>query len=226
VQMRLSRHNTLSRRKGARQERGLHMRKHVLKLAGAAAIVATVLAVGVGPALAKMTCTVTNGGTALPATQKGSATFNDTVTQQTVNCSGGTESVTAINGSGQSISNIAQISNTRLTSCTGPFGSAEVTQVGTASVNLVSFNSSTHTASGTVTNLDLKINGSLCGAELVGTVNFSYRNSTGTFTLSPDGNLLTAKSASCSRLLFPGDVVDYKTVFVMDNTPFLQLTSP
>lgn len=202
------------------------MRKHVLKLAGATAIVVTVLAVGVGPALAKMTCTVTNGGTGLPATQKGSTTFNDTITGQTVSCSGGTESVTASNGSGQGISNIAQISNTRLISCNGPFGSAEVTQVGTASVNLVSFDSATQTASGTVTNLDLKISGSLCGAELVGTVKFSYQNSTGTFTLSPDGNLLRAKSASCSRVLFAGDVVDYKTVFVMDNTPFLRITSP
>lgn len=202
------------------------MLNKMLKLAGATTIFVTVLALSAGPAFAKMTCTVTNGGTNLPATQKGNATFFDTSTQKTVTCTAGTEGVAARNGSGLSSDNIAQISNTKLTNCSGPFTGGQITQVGTASVNVFSFARLTGTVTGTLTNLDLNISGSGCTAELVGTTNVSYSNLNGTFTLSPDVSLLTVKSANCGNALHSGNVIDYNTQFVMDHTPLLQITSP
>jgi len=199
------------------------MRKHMLKLAGATAAVAAVVALGAGTALAATTFTVANGGTNLPATQQGNATLVDG--SNTLKCTGGTGKVTATNGSGKSGTNIAQLSSVTFSGCTGPLSiTFTVAPVGTWALNAVA--SSGGTTTGTISNVKANLSGTLCTATVAGTVDASYVNSTGTLTVSPDGSLLTVTSASCLGVLKAGDVVKYNGVDKLNNTPFITITSP
>jgi hypothetical protein len=207
----------------AQQEREFSMRTRMLKLAGATATVAAVVALGAGVALAAPTFTVTNGGTNLPATQVGSSTLVDG--SSTLTCTGGTGKVTAANGTGLSGTGLATLSSVTFSGCTGPFSiTFTVTPVGTWSLNAA--NSAGGTTTGTITNVDAKLSGTLCTAEVTGTVDASYVNSTGTLTVSPDGSLLTVKSASCLGVLNKGDVVKYNGKDKLNNTPYISISSP
>jgi hypothetical protein len=195
----------------------------MLKLAGATATVAAVVALGAGVALAAPTFTVSNGGTNLPATQVGSSTLVDG--SSTLTCTSGTGKVTATNGSGKSGTGLATLSSVTFGGCTGPFGIAfTVTPVGTWTLNATS--SSGGTTVGTITGVDAKLSGTLCTAEVTGTVDASYNNTSGTLTVSPDGTALTVKSASCLGVLNKGDSVKYNGADKLNNTPFITITSP
>jgi hypothetical protein len=199
------------------------MRKHMLKLAGATAAVGAVLALSVGTAMAATTFTVTNGGTNLPATQVGTSKMVDG--SSTLSCTGGTGKVTIANGTGLSGTGIGTIPSITYSGCTGPLSiSFTVTQVGTWTLNAASYAAGVTT--GTITNVDAKLSGSLCTAEVTGTVTATYTNATGTLAVSPDGNLLTVKSASCLGVLKAGDVVKYTGSDKLNNTPYVSITSP
>ncbi len=199
------------------------MRKHMLKLAGATATIAAVVGLGAGTALAATTFTVTNGGANLPATQQGNATLVDG--SSTLKCTGGTGKVTIANGSGQSGTDLAQLSSVTFSGCTGPLSiTFTVSPVGTWELNAAS--SSGGTTTGTISNVKANLSGTLCTATVAGTVDASYSNSTGTLTVSPDGNLLTVTSASCLGVLKAGDVVKYNGADKLNNTPYIQISSP
>jgi len=199
------------------------MGKIWLKLAGASAAAATVLALAASPALAAPTFTVTHGGTNLPATAQGTFTMVDG--SNTFTCTAGTFKVTIPNGTGLSGAGIGTIPAIAFGGCTGPLSiSVTVTLVGTPTINIVSISGGV--VIGTITGVDLKLSGTLCTAEITGTVDFSYNSSTGVFTISPDGNLLTVKSASCLGVLNKGDVVKLNGSFKLKNAPFVDITSP
>lgn len=99
-----------------------------------------------------------------------------------------------------------------------------MTQVGTWPINAIWYSSGVTT--GTITNVDVKISGSLCTAEVAGTVSFTYINSTGILAVSPDDSLLKVKSASCLGVLNTDDVIDFTGSFQDETSPFLQITSP
>jgi hypothetical protein len=199
------------------------MRMHMLKLASATATIAAVVALGAGTALAATTFTVTNGGTDLAATQQGSSTLVDG--SSTLTCTGGSGDVTIKNGSGQSGTDLAQLSSVAFSGCTGPFGIAfTVSPVGTWELNAAS--SSGGTTTGTVVDVDANLSGTLCTATVTGTVDASYNNTTGTLTISPDGSLLTVKSASCLGVLNKGDTVKYNGADKLKNTPYISISSP
>jgi hypothetical protein len=199
------------------------MSKNWLRLAAASAAAATVLALGTVPALAATTFTVANGGMNLPAAAQGNFTLVDGT--NTFTCPAGAFKVTILNGIGLSGIGIGTIPAISFGGCTGPLSiNVTVTPVGTPKINAVSITGGI--VSGTITGVDLKLSSTLCTAEITGTVDFSYNSGTGVFTISPDGNLLTVKSASCLGILNTGDVVKLNGSFKLKNTPYIDITSP
>ena len=200
------------------------MRRKLLLILGSSATAAAVLGLGANAALAA-TWTVSNGGTNLGATQSGNATMKDVTTSNTLTCTSGTAKVTIANGTGLSGTGIGTIPSITYGGCTGPLSiSFSVTQVGTWNLNASSYSGGVTT--GTVSNIDAKLSGLLCTAEVTGTASSTYTNSTGTLAVSRDGNLLTVKSASCLGVLNKNDVVAYTGSDKLNNTPYVKITSP
>ena len=204
------------------------MRIHKLNLAGAVATVAAVVALGAGTAWAAATWTVANGGAGLPFTQVGTSTMKDTSTGDTLSCTGGSGTINIPNGAGLNGNGIGSIATIGFTGCTGPLSISFTVTPGSTlwTLNAFSYDNSTGITDGTITNVDAKLAGVLCTAEITGTVDASYKNSTGTLVVSPNGNLLTVKSATCLGVLKAGDVVQFNGTYRLNNTPYVQITSP
>jgi|SRR5580658_6800445 hypothetical protein len=198
----------------------------MIALLGGTATAVAVVAMSAAPALAGITWTVKNGGTDLGVTQSGSSTLKDTSSDDTLTCTSGAGNVTIPDGTGMSGTDLGDITAVSFGHCTGPFGiSPTLTPSGTWMVNAVAYASPTTT--GTISNLDVGISSFLCSGTVIGTVSASYSNTTGTLTVYPDGALLKiAPGASCLGIISSGDTLDYNATYVLQNTPYVQITSP
>lgn len=196
-----------------------------LAVAGAAA---ATLAVGILPAYAVATWTVTAGtaaaghAVAIKGTTTGPApqiTFVDTTTNTTLTCASGTAPGSTTTGSGRSGTAIGTINGpgTTWTGCTGPLGIAlNPKGVGTWNINARTYNAGTGTTTGTITGANARVTGNGCAFTVKGSVPITYKNSTRILTVKPTAaNLAVSNVSGCFGAVNPGDKASFSGKYLL-----------
>lgn len=190
------------------------MRNRVtVMLAAGAAMIAS--AVFVGPAsAAPATWTIDPGG---PFTGTAGTTVlevQESGVQLSCESAGATGEAKV--GSGHS-NPLATISDTEFNNCTGPFGLVfEVTHGGVWTLNGDTYDATTGTTTGTISNIVADISGPGCIAQVTGQVDATYTNSTAELRVLPNFTLLITSvdpNENCFGLINPGEHASFDGVY-------------
>lgn len=216
------------------------MKLKTIAVAGAAA---ATLAIGIMPANAVGTWTVTAGSAAAGRTiqVKGTTTgaspqihFTDTTTSTDLTCDSGTASGTTTTGSGLSGTGIANINGATTTwvNCLGPLGiHLTPTGHGTWKINANTYNATTGLTNGTLTGANATVTGTGCSFTVKGSVPIAYRNSTQILQVKNTAANLTVSGVSgCFGAVNNGDKASFSGSYKLKalNVPFnpIHITSP
>lgn len=211
-----------------------------LVVAGAAA---AAMGIGIMPANAAATWTVTAGSAAsgttvaVKGTTKGAKPqihFTDTTTGTALSCTSGTAPGTVVTGSGQAGNGIGHINGpgTTWTGCTGPLGiSLTPTGVGTWNINAKHYNATSGLTNGTITNVTANVAGTGCSFTVTGSVPVSYKNSTTTLSVKDtQSNLVVSNVSGCFSQVNNGDHASFKGAYLLKATTTadnpIHITSP
>lgn len=214
------------------------MRRGISRLLLSGGIIAAALAVAL-PASATTTWTVSGGTSWTASLQSGaSVVLADSTAGTSITCTVSSAAGTIKNGTGLSGTGIGTVTSftlgTSSIKCTGPFGTTctATQKAGTIwNINVVSYSGGVTT--GDITGIDLIVNCSdifgVCTAEVIGTANFTYNNSTGVLTLTGSGTLTvtSATGSGCAGLIKTSDTITIKITsggFLF--SPVLTITSP
>jgi hypothetical protein len=195
--------------------------RRIASLAGVVAAVGVFSLISATSAFAT-TYTITNGGTAL-SFKAGTTTLKDTRSNNTLTCTSSSSTADIPSGSNNG-SPLGTVTALSFSSCTGPLNISFTVTPSGLPYKLDATSSSGGVTDGTMA-VSASLSGSLCTATVSGTVDGTYTNSTHTLAVSPDGNLLTVKSASCLGVISKGDVVDFNGSYVEQGSgPYLSVT--
>jgi len=193
------------------------MRNRVtVMLAAGAAMIAS--AVFVGPAAAvPATWTITPGGSFTGTAGTTILEVQESGVQLSCESAGATGE--AKTGSGNS-NPLATISDTDFNTCTGPFGLVfGVEHGGVWTLNGASYNATTGVTTGTIENIVADITGPGCIAQVTGTVDATYTNSTAELRVLPNFTLLVASvdpTENCFGLINTGEHASFDGVYEVD----------
>jgi len=196
------------------------------------AAVASVVGLAAAPALAATTWTVKPGGAV--TAKAGTTTVNDTTAGLTVTCTSSTIKGTLKSGSGLAGKALGALSSLAFGGCTADGVTLSVTIKAKMSLNGVSFNKTTHTASMTITGIHGKLsisNPISCSAVINGTsatanngkVTATFANKTNTLKVLTTGSNLHLYNDTCP-VTATGDAVNFTTSYKF--TPAQHITSP
>jgi hypothetical protein len=195
--------------------------RRIASLAGVVAAVGVFSLISATSAFAT-TYTITNGGTAL-SFKAGTTTLKDTRSNNTLTCTSSSSTADIPSGSNNG-SPLGTVTALSFSSCTGPLNISFTVTPSGLPYQLDATSSSGGVTDGTMA-VSASLSGSSCTATVSGTVDGTYTNSTHTLAVSPDGNLLTVKSASCLGIISKGDVVDFNGSYVEQGSgPYLSVT--
>ncbi|GAB1508602.1 hypothetical protein [Actinophytocola sp. KF-1] len=139
-------------------------------------------------------------------------------------CQSATAAGTAKSGTGLS-NPLATLpaNSTKFNNCSGPFGlTFGVTHVGTWNLNGSSYAAPVTT--GTITNVNANISGPGCAANVSGSVNATYNNTTKVLTIQPNYGLIFNSVSGCLGLISAGQHASFSGAFTI--TPGMTVTSP
>jgi hypothetical protein len=190
-------------------------------LAAAAALVASIVISAPANAV-PATWTITPGGNFTGAAGTTLLKVQETGVQLT--CRTATARGTAKTGPGHS-NPLATLppGGVRFNTCTGPFGlTFGVTHVGTWSLNGNSYAAPVTT--GNLVNINANISGPGCAANVTGSVNATYNNTTKVLTVLPNFGLTFTSVTGCLGLISAGQHASFSGAFTI--SPGLTVTSP
>lgn len=202
-----------------------------LCLAGAASAAVVIAA---SPAVAATTYTVTAGsapnGTKVSFTGKTTGAtpqvhFSDTTSSQDLTCDSGTAKGSTTTGTARPANGIATITGSafKLTNCTGPGGlPLFVTGSGIWKLNATSYNATTGTTTGTITNIAAHVqtsDGTTCAFDVSGTVTATFKNSTQVLAVkTTNSTLMLSNVQGCFGLLNNGDHATFRANYKVSAT--------
>jgi hypothetical protein len=192
------------------------MRNRVtVMLAAGAAMIAS--AVFVGPAAAvPATWTIDPGGPFTGAAGETVLEVQESGVQLSCVSAGATGE--AKSGAGNS-NPLATISDTAFNDCTGPFGLVfEVGHAGVWTLNGASYDAATGVTTGSIDNIVANITGPGCVAQVTGSVDATYTNSTAQLRVLPNFTLLIASvdpNENCFGLINTGEHASFDGAYVV-----------
>lgn len=211
------------------------MRKRLMGMLGAGAIAVVVALIGGTTPAYAATWTVGPGaaGAFNFSGSAGATLLTDTTTGTQLTCTSSTAAGNSTRGTGLSGTNIARITSTTFSNCTGPAGiTFTVTHSGTWTLNAVSYSGGVTT--GTITGISARLSGPLCSATVTGSVqarftnsNFATPPSAATLQILTTGSTLRISSVSgCFGLIRNGDAATFSGTYRINNPIPLRVTSP
>jgi hypothetical protein len=194
-----------------------------LVIAGAAA---ATMAIGIMPANAAGTWTVTAGSAtagkiiALKGVTQGASPqihFTDTTTSTDLTCDSGTAGGSTTTGSGLPGAAIGKINGASTTwvNCLGPLGiQLTPTGHGTWTINALRYNATSGTTTGTITGANATVAGTGCSFTVKGSVPITYKNSTQLLTVkNTQSNLVVSRVTGCFGAVNNGDAASFSAKY-------------